>query len=171
MNVWNILISNCKVMLVTQSAAVAYGARWSTVKSGKRMGGSDEASFFIGYVVCIKLKLYSMAVVSVTYCLCFLFVPSRVRILFSPRFFFFFASGKGRVMWCCTRVRGIRSEVAFNSIGTRFICMRCLNMPLRAGYSYFFIYIFINLFIYFPPSTPKHHHRCLERMFQRCRKR
>lgn len=46
------LASNCKVMLVTQSAAVAYITRWSR-ESVKHRGSGVRVSF-IGYINCIK---------------------------------------------------------------------------------------------------------------------
>lgn len=156
---WNILISNCKVMLVTLSAAVAYVTRWST-ESGKHRGKQCRGFF---YSHLYKITYYSMAVVSVTYYICFYLYLSEREVSF---FFFFFCSRKGRgdvtshqkfPQTCSSKRQRNKKCGCLQLYRHSFICMRCLNMPLRAEYICFIF--------------SKHPYRCKEQMSRWCRKR
>lgn len=97
----------------------------------------------------------------------YLFRSEREPSSFPTFSFIFFCSCEGRRMWCTRNSQTCSSKSqrskkwgCLQLYRHSFICMRCPNMPLTAGYIYLYIIFFC-----------KHHDWCQELMYQGCRKR
>lgn len=145
-NVWSILMSNCEVMLVTQSAAVAYITRWST-ESVKHRGSSVRVSFIGFHVICIKLHFTAWQWYR-SHIIWFLISEQEFSFFyFLLVFFLFFSSCKDGGILCHTRnSHGLRSEVAISSTGTRLSACGVLTCLWELSI-FLFIFFFQNITI------------------------